>query len=271
MSEVIPQAKQDFRLRLQAELERRCSENPNYSLRAFARFLGVDSSVLSKILNNKRAITPKMFERLSKKIGLSPREMQAFAVQSKSLTNGESHMALSHDEFALIAQWYHFAILELTAVKGFQPDSRYIARMLGLTVSEVNFAIERLDRLGMIARNEDGSFRKTGEFTTSKSADTSVPLRSMQKEILDQAKLALDYIAPELRDNSTITVAIDTSKLRLAKEMIKQFRRQLANSLAAEHDADAVYQLTFHIFPVSKVESPNRPDLGEDNDPLHHH
>ena len=42
----------------------------------------------------------------------------------------------------------HQAILELTQVKGFQIDSRWIARRPGISVDEVNVALQRLLRLG---------------------------------------------------------------------------------------------------------------------------
>ena len=52
---------QNFQTCLRNELERRCKANPAYSLRAFAKFLGVDPSFLSKVLSGKREVTRNWF------------------------------------------------------------------------------------------------------------------------------------------------------------------------------------------------------------------
>jgi uncharacterized protein (TIGR02147 family) len=249
----------DFRFRLQNELERRCQENPNYSLRAFAKFLGVDSSVLSKIVNNKRTITPKMFEKLSSRLGLSPQERIRFVenLSMRSLAapgrRTSRRTGLTLDQFELVSKWYHFAILELTCLADFKLEPKYIARKLKITVSQVNFAIERLQRLGMLVVDEGGVL-KSGNFTTTRNVDTTVALRNLQKAILNQAANAIDDVPPDLRDNSTITVATSWHKIAAAKGMIKRFRRELSDFLSDNTNADAVYQISTHFFPVTELE-----------------
>ena len=61
---------------------------------------------------------------------------------------------------------YHYAILELVRLKEFRPDSRWIARMLGITTDEVNIALNRLIRLGLLEMVD----RKRG---VDKSGDTA--------------------------------------------------------------------------------------------------
>src|SRR5437868_10916749 len=68
----------DFRTFLEQELTRRSSANPNYSLRAFARDLGVDSSFLSKLLNGKRSMTARTIYTLAPRLALSEEQIQGF-------------------------------------------------------------------------------------------------------------------------------------------------------------------------------------------------
>ncbi len=49
-------SQKDFRIFLQEELVLRCKKNPKFSMRAFARMLGVENSALSKII--KRVFEP---------------------------------------------------------------------------------------------------------------------------------------------------------------------------------------------------------------------
>jgi len=60
---------------LQAEFLHRCRKNAKYSLRAFARFLEVDPSLLSKIFRQERAISEKLFKQFAEKLKLSPEQI----------------------------------------------------------------------------------------------------------------------------------------------------------------------------------------------------
>ena len=48
-----------YREMLREELQKRNGRNPRYSLRAFAKCLGVDVAALSRVLSNKQTITMK--------------------------------------------------------------------------------------------------------------------------------------------------------------------------------------------------------------------
>ncbi len=68
----------DFCFFLQQELDRRCLTNPNYSLRAFAKFLDVDSSRLSKILRRERPINAELFHKFANRLGIDPEQKITF-------------------------------------------------------------------------------------------------------------------------------------------------------------------------------------------------
>ena len=53
----------------------RHKRNPNYSLRAFARSLKIDSSTLSALIRRKRPLTQKTAQRLIKNLGFKNSEM----------------------------------------------------------------------------------------------------------------------------------------------------------------------------------------------------
>ncbi len=67
-----------FAMRLKEEWARRMHHNPRYSLRAFARFLHVEPSFLSKILHGKRAVTESTLRRFGEKIGLTAEELPQY-------------------------------------------------------------------------------------------------------------------------------------------------------------------------------------------------
>src|SRR6185436_5184266 len=135
----------------QQELARSCARNPRYSLRAFAKFLGVDHATLSQWLRGRRRLTEKAIGRVGARLKLSPKSI-ALYVASERLRDGRDEaeprqrdvQQLASDTANLISDWYHYAILELVRLREFKPDSRWIARVLGITVDEVNVALQRL-------------------------------------------------------------------------------------------------------------------------------
>lgn len=253
----------DFRSYLQQELLRRCKANARYSLRAFAGFLDVESSALSKILNGKRALSPVMFDRMSGRLGLDPEQAEALRPGKLRRARGgrpehEAHVAapeyreLSLDLFQAIAEWYHYAILELTQVKGFESNPRWVARALGITVSEVNIAVERLQRLEMLEIDRRGRWKDvSGAVTNVKNELTSIALRKLQKQVLEKAVAALDEVPVVRRDQSSMTMAVDSRRLPEARARIAHFRRELCAFLKAGKSADQVYHLSVSLYPVS--------------------
>lgn len=69
---------EEFRVFLQNELEARIKKNSRYSMRAFAKALDMDSSLLSKILNSKRALSFSMTEHLISRLNLPPGKAARF-------------------------------------------------------------------------------------------------------------------------------------------------------------------------------------------------
>lgn len=116
-----------FRTFLQHELDRRQTRNPRYSLRAFARSLGFDHASLSQILRGRRRLTPRLIRRLGARL-----QVPRLAV--------ELHCA-DENERALAA---------VVAHPSFRPDSRWLAKLLGIPIDEVNVALQRLVRTGAL-------------------------------------------------------------------------------------------------------------------------
>lgn len=247
----------DFRLFLQNEFVRRCRNNPRYSLRAFARTLQVDDSTLSKILNGKRVLGKQATRRLALKLNLGAEAVAEFTspgglAQSNSDAN---YQQLVLDSFQLIADWYHYAILELIRVDGFVPENKWVARALGLSVGEVQAAKERLVRLGLMEITAEGRWiDPSNELTTNMGPDIHASAhRLLQKQILEKAIYALETVPLDRRSQSAMTMAIDIERLPEAVEKIKKFRRGLAKFLSRGKKRTEVYNLSVSLYPVSTI------------------
>ena len=248
----------NFRQHLQEELVERCRNNPNYSLRSFARSLKVEPSALSQMLNGKRPITEKMKFRLGSALGLSVTHLTNLPASKPAgvtaVENSPQQLAL--DTFAIISDWYHFAMLELTYVEGFKADSTWISRRLGITKSEVNIAFERLKRLKLLKQDKDGRWvdaSENGELTHLNPNMTSDAARKYQCQLLELSKRAVQEVALELRNHTSATLCFDPDDLPSAIERITDFRRSFARDFQPKpKKAKEVYQLQISLFPLTQ-------------------
>lgn len=237
---------------LQRELVNRCRKNPKYSLRAFARSLEIEPSQLSKIINGKRQPREKLINSIIAKLNLSPQEAQHYAKPSNSETN--PYQTLTLDHFEVIADWYHYAILELTQVAGLQLSFKSIARTLGISEAEAKLAVNRLIKLEMLEITDDHQWiDRSGLVTTVGNAFTAVAFRRLQKQVLEKALSALEETPLSERDQTSITMAMPSALLPQAQAKIKKFRRNLCKFLQENSlKKDRVYHLSISLYPVSK-------------------
>lgn len=256
----------DFRVLLQNELARRCQANPAYSLRAYARSLGTDVGNLSKILAKKRSVGKNTIQKFAGKLGLGPQEIALYLSGAQSIANKAKQGVgakladpqfhqLTIDQFQMIAEWQHFSILELMRLDDFKPSPSWVAKRLGISLHEVNASIERLQRLEILEVTRDGKWidRIDGKSTSLPNPHSSTAHRKLQQKFLEQASEALDRYPIDIRDQSTMTMAIDTGKIRIAKEEIKRFRRKMAKLLSRDQKHDEIYNLSISFFPVTQT------------------
>jgi len=253
---------------LSEELARRCEKNPRYSTRAFAKALGIDVASLSRILSGKQIPSYKICETVFSKLELSPAEQRKFltSVAAKQKAVGLKRIApvfknleekseqrrdLTTDIWRVIADWYHGAIMELTFTKDFSSDPRWISQQLGISEAEVKLAVKRLIRLELL-EGRDGILTKTAEqVSTADKSITSSAHKRLQKQVLKKAVESLENDDIEIRNMTSIAMAIDPKKVPQAKKMIQNFSRELCTYLESGNRTQ-VYQLGVCLYPISK-------------------
>ena len=248
----------DYRIWLQNHFDVRTKRNARYSLRAFARLLEIDPSSLSQILAGRRGVSLKLLNKFCTRLGVSPDEVarvtQGYLLKVTGAfppkMNDDYHQ-LSLDTFAIISEWYHYAILELTFVKGFSSKPQWIAKMLGISVQETKTAIERLQRLDLL-EEKNGKLKKTKSFLTNFSDGiTSSALKHFQRQVLQKALESIDVVPQDFKDITSITFPMDLKNMGAAREKIKAFRREMCASLE-NGEPTAVYNLAIQLYPISK-------------------
>jgi hypothetical protein len=239
---------------LNRELSERKAKNSYYSLRAFARDLGIGSTSLSDVLANKRSLSKTNIEKVSDKLGLSPIDIDLMLGETKGRTAREDleekqRLQLEEDTFRLIADWYHLAILSLAKIPGSLADPCWLSERLGITVSEAELALNTLKRLGFIEIKRGKIYRTTVSLSTTRDIPSSA-IRKYHRSNLRLAEDSLEQVNVELREFSSMTMAIDPDKLPQAKDILMRTKRRISKLLESGK-AKEVYTLTFQLFPVT--------------------
>lgn len=235
------------------EFAKRKARNPNFSIRAFAKWLDVSPAQLSQLMTGKRPLTPKTMNKIVNRLGLSPfeqRELAATVLKQEQPTI-QKREALSEDRFRLIADWYHLAILSLTKVKGAKADPRWIARRLGISVEEANQAIVRLERLGIISTKP--MFKQIAEPFEVTSEIPSQAIQRFHKQNLQLAIEKLDTVPVHARQFQTVSINLEPSQVLKFKKFIDEFLDSAASKFE-NSKSNEIYNLNVQLFPVTKLE-----------------
>jgi len=260
-------------LAVQKLLTRKLSElqakNPAFSLRAFARRAGLSPATASLILNGKRKISHKLALKICQALMLDPREraeiLKQFPTQTKTASEtlrtdsvDTSFIKLTSDQFRVIADWYYFGILSLVKTESFKNDPKWIARRLGIKVTEARTAIERLKRLEILAEDETGKLYRTGARYHTSDDVKDVSVRRSHFQSLELAKRSLENDPVEKRDFSSMTMAIHPERMAEAKTLIRKFSQELDALLESAPDTNPtaqpkdVYRLCVQLFPLTQ-------------------
>ncbi len=264
----------DYRLILQKELTNRCESNPRYSLRAFARDLKLSPSRLSEVLNKKQGLSRQAAESITKILGFGDEEAEYFCdlvsiKHARSVKEREDakirlfkaefekqrdeRYSLQLDSFKIISDWYHFGILELMKVKDFKHDAKWIARRLGVQGIQIELAIERLCRVGLL-KIEDGRFvEMQGDGWVSGGVPSS-SIRKFHRQMLEKALVAMETQAVEERLFNTQILALRRGDLPKAFEEITEFQQKFCESLEANQKKEVVYCISMQFFKVAEEE-----------------
>lgn len=247
---------------LRESLSNRQRKNPAYSLRAFASDLEIDSSNLSAILQEKRNLPHKRAGFIAKKLKLAPKESVLFiastlrrqmAIDAIKVAQDTKKYLLDEKYYKIISEWEYYAFLQLLNVKGFKVDVAWIGTRLNISESRTHLIIRDLLDLEFIKKdNEKGYVRTTPSLTTSEDIESQA-LQITHKDSLDIAKVKLESVPVELRDFSSITIAINTKKLPEAKVIVREFQEKMY-ALLSSGPRDEVYQFSCQLFPLTKGE-----------------
>ncbi len=241
---------------LRAELAARKEQNASYSLRSFAKRLGLSPGNLSGILNGRLSVTRKTAEKAFRVIPVEPatRDELLAGLTNRNAVSALSSQAvrlLKEDEVSLISDWYFVAVLALSEVPGFQGSPAWIADRFGIERAQARDALKRLERLGLLMRNSQGELVYANKPIRTTTDIPSAAIRKHHVDGLGLARRAMSEDEFTSCDFTGTTMAVSARKLPQAKALIRQFQRRLSKLMDVGDGNTQVYRVNVQLFALS--------------------
>jgi uncharacterized protein (TIGR02147 family) len=242
------------------------TKNPSYSLRAFARDVSIHPGTLSQIINGKRALNVRDAELLGEKLNLDKITRTRF-LESVLRSNAniddikipavdKRHM-IDDTHYQVLAEWEHYAVLELFETKGFVCDVETVGRRLGLTSERAGTVLSNLLESGLLKRVTSGKIEKVFDDIKTIEDVASRALQASHDETLSMAIDKLVSVPVSRRDFSSATYAIDPQLIPEAKTIIREFRMKMG-ALLKKGNRTEVFQLAIQFFPLTVDDGPSK-------------
>lgn len=244
----------------------------HYSYRLFAQKAGVKSPIfLKQVIEGKRNLTRRMIEQFIPALNLTDKEAHFFKSlvlfnQAKNAQEKQEHYSvmlgmmeyvkehqLTADHYQYFGMWYTSVIRELVCLHDFREDHDLVAKTVypPIRVSEVKKTIELLQRLGLIDKQRDGSYRQTSAAIVSGDPMVALARRSFNSEMLVRAREANEMVLPAERNVSGITMGISKACYDVILTEMAAFKERIKVIVNQDERSSRVYQLNMQLFPVS--------------------
>ena len=120
------------------------------------------------------------------------------------------------------------------------------------TAQEVRDALKLLVKLNILKTQSKDVYKQTDKIITGSSESLALALRSMNRQMIDLAREAIEKIKPAERNISGVTVGVDAKALKRITDEVDRCRKQVI-AIAGECDnADQVYRLNLQLFPLTE-------------------
>lgn len=274
---VLPSRYLEYRDYLQAVYTHLKDHLTKYSYVQFAEDLGLSrSNVAYLIIKGQRPLTNKAGEKIAEHLVLSGLEKNYFRilVQYKNAATAQQQEELFQKLVALKSQtltsinlksqldffseWYHIAIYELIALPSFQSDPNWIADHLQPRVrpEQARKSLQLLEALKLIRWDKEKCRHvPTQTRVTTGDEIASVAIIRYHHKAIEIGKESITQVAEDLRDISSITMALPSDLIPKLKEEISLFRKKLLALAEGSPYPDTVYQMNVQLFPLSKPTS----------------
>jgi uncharacterized protein (TIGR02147 family) len=219
-------------------------------------------------------LSSELAEKVSRKLDLNAHQKTLFNESLKAkFARSEAQKAIARaklatlaaeaparnleiDLFKAIANWHHFALIELIKLgKNRENRVAWFSEKLGISENETLATLNRLERLELISREASGGWTVNQDVVI---ADRGVPtesVRAYHRQLLEKATQALTLQTGTERYGSSSTIPFRVKNLARAKKLIQDFRLEFDRELSDDESGEEIYGLSIQFFRLTQTKT----------------
>jgi uncharacterized protein (TIGR02147 family) len=268
----------DYRKFLADYYEDRKKQNPGFSYQVFATKAGFPNrGFLYNVITGKKNLSKSSTVKLSQAMKLTASEADYLENlvslnQAKNMRERNYYFdklctircnkpglatirELREEQHVFYSIWYYSAIRSLIDMHPLKDDYAWLAKTVypPIKPKEAKKAIALLEKLGMIKKNHDGFYEVADKTITAGKEIVQLGLLNFQQQTTQLALKAIEEMPRDKRNISGLTMGISRKTYETICSEIGLFQSRLQVLAEQDKEADNVYQLNFHVFPISNV------------------
>jgi uncharacterized protein (TIGR02147 family) len=259
---------------LRGLLEYRSRQNPAYSLRSFARDLGISATTLSHLLNKKAILSPKTLSSIVDSLRLKRKEARYLnlLVAFENSENEKQRVeilpqlraisdiwkdvySVPPSQNSVLDSWYILPMLEILQVHSQPKDLMLMANRLGITAMEAQRAVEQLLKLGLIAMSESNKFLRTKKKIIISSEKKCQKLQDFHRQMLVKARNSIIEQDNQEKMVGSETFAISKEDLPEIRELVETCFQNIISVCEKTKSPTDVYHIGIQLFNLTSRKS----------------
>jgi uncharacterized protein (TIGR02147 family) len=163
---------------------------------------------------------------------------------------------LRKDQHEFYSNWYHAVIRSLIDLFPDITDYAKLATMVypAIRSKQARKSVELLQRLGLIVKQKSGGYKVSSKILSTGEEVESLAVAHFHLACMELAAKALKELPRDQRNISGLTLGISSKAYEKICEVIHLCQKQILDIAEKDADSDRVYQLNFHLFPISRVQ-----------------
>ena len=259
---------------LKQHFSKKKKEQPKFSLRSLANDLNISHGYISQIFNGKRNMPAQKFDAFCEYLDID-NEIQELLLsellkiqgwqraprkdlldeKGDSFSSSRSWTSALTTSFDLLENWFYIPILDATRLSEYDGSADFLSRRLGLTISVVRAALDRLEREGFIEVDERGSRVKVDDLLAFHSRSNVRNIRSFQLQMLEKTQNTIRFKQSETDVDKRLIISFTHTVARkhipVMKKKIAEMLRDLSVE-AGETLPEDVYVLGAYLLPLTE-------------------
>jgi uncharacterized protein (TIGR02147 family) len=259
----------DYQHYLRDVYDYRKQRDSYFSYRYMGQKCGIDAGYLVKVLQGKKHLSKKSVSFVAEFLQLDQRESGYFELlvrYGRGSTPAEIKRCfeeltayrespvhtLAAQQYEFYRKWYYSAIWAWLKIHPFTGNYKELASHFTprLTVKQAKESIALLKSIGMIVDDGTGKLVQKESFISTGARWRSPAIAEFQREVLDLACNSLTNHPREIRDISTVTLAVSAQDFEEIRQRAAEFRKSLF-AIKSGRKADTIYQVNLQIVPLT--------------------